>query len=159
MAGLNKVILIGHLGKDPESRALNNGGQLGTFSLATSESWRDKATGERQERTTWHQIVVFNEELGKIATQYLKKVSKVYLEGMIQTRKWQDKEGKDRYSTEIVLKPFRSELVLLDRAEGRPGPASEEDYGTTSTKPAAGAKRATLAEELDDGFADSEIPF
>lgn len=113
MAGLNKVILIGNLAADPESRSLNNGGEVVNFRLATSESWKDK-DGNRQERTEWHTVVIFNENLAKVAKSYLRKGSKVYLEGQIQTRKWQDQSGADRYSTEICLQRFRGELVLLD---------------------------------------------
>jgi single-strand DNA-binding protein len=119
MAGVNKVILVGNLGKDPEVRSLNDGSKVVSFSLATSESWRDKASGERKERTEWHNVVIFNENLGKIAEQYLRKGSKCYVEGQLQTRKWQTKEGQDRYTTEIVLTRFRGELTLLDgRGEG-----------------------------------------
>lgn len=114
MAGsVNKVILIGNLGADPEVRALPNGGQVVNLRIATSESWRDKGTGERKERTEWHSIAIFNDGLGKIATQYLKKGSTVYLEGQLETRKWQDQSGSDRYSTEVVLRPYRGELTLL----------------------------------------------
>lgn len=118
MAGLNKVMLIGNLGSDPESRSLNNGGEVVNLSVATAESWKDK-DGNRQERTEWHRVVIFNEGLGKVAKSYLRKGSKVYLEGQLQTRKWQDQSGADKYSTEIVLQRFRGELVLLDsRGEG-----------------------------------------
>ncbi len=119
MAGsVNKVILIGNLGKDPEVRRLNSGDQVVNFTLATSESWRDKQSGERKERTEWHNVVIFNENLGKIAEQYCKKGSKVYVEGQLQTRKWQDQNGNDRYTTEIVLQRFRGELTLLDSRGG-----------------------------------------
>lgn len=118
MAGLNKVMLIGHLGADPEARSLNNGGQVVNLRLATSESWKDK-DGNRQERTEWHSVVIFNEALGNVAKSYLRKGSKVYIEGSLQTRKWQDQAGADRYSTEIVLQKFNGALVLLDsKAEG-----------------------------------------
>jgi single-strand DNA-binding protein len=113
MAGLNKVLLIGNLGEDPESRSLNNGGEVVNLRIATSETWKDK-DGNRQERTEWHRVVIFNEGLGKVAKQYLRKGSKVYLEGQLQTRKWQDQSGTDKYSTEIVLQKFRGEMVLLD---------------------------------------------
>lgn len=114
MAGsVNKVILIGNLGADPEVRALTNGGQIVNLRVATSETWKDKGTGERKERTEWHSIAIFNDGLGKIATQYLKKGSTVYLEGQLETRKWQDQSGNDRYSTEVVLRPYRGELTLL----------------------------------------------
>ena len=117
MAGVNKVILVGNLGADPEARSLNNGGEVVNLRVATSESWKDK-DGNRQERTEWHQVVIFNENLGRVAKSYLKKGSKVYLEGQIQTRKWTDQSGADRYSTEVVLQRFRGELVLLDSREG-----------------------------------------
>src|SRR5471032_2337059 len=119
MAGsVNKVILVGNLGKDPEVRRMQNGNPVVNLSVATSESWRDKATGERKEKTEWHRVVIFNEGLCKIAEQYLKKGAKVYLEGALQTRKWQDQSGADRYSTEVVLQGFNSQLTMLDRAGG-----------------------------------------
>lgn len=113
MAGVNKVILVGNLGDDPESRSLPSGGEVVNMRVATSESWKDR-DGNRQERTEWHRVVIFNENLGRVAKSYLRKGSKVYLEGQIQTRKWTDQSGQDRYSTEIVLQRFRGELVLLD---------------------------------------------
>src|SRR6195256_5864462 len=122
MAGsVNKVILVGNLGKDPEVRRMQNGNPVVNLSVATSESWRDKATGERKEKTEWHRVVIFSEGLAKVAEQYLKKGSKVYLEGALQTRKWQDKDGQDRYSTEVVLQGFNSTLTMLDRAGGGGG--------------------------------------
>lgn len=122
MAGsVNKVILVGNLGADPEARSLNNGGEVVNLSVATSERWNDR-DGNRQERTEWHRVVIFNENLGKIAKQYLRKGSSVYLEGQLQTRKWQDNNGQDKYSTEVVLQRFRGELVLLGgRDEGGSG--------------------------------------
>ena len=120
MAGsVNKVILVGNLGKDPDVRRLNSGDQVVSFSVATSETWRDKASGERKERTEWHNVVIFNENLGKVAEQYCKKGTKVYLEGQLQTRKWQDQSGADRYTTEVVLQRFRGELQLLEFARRR----------------------------------------
>ena len=127
MAGVNKVILVGNLGDDPESRSLNNGGEVVNLRVATSETWKDK-DGQRQERTEWHRVVIFNENLGRVAKSYLKKGSKVYLEGQIQTRKWQDQSGADRYSTEIVLQRFRGELVLLD-SRGGGGGGGGDDFG------------------------------
>ena len=119
MAGsVNKVILIGNLGKDPEARSMSNGGEVVSFSLATSENWNDKASGERKEKTEWHNIVIFNENLGRIAKQYLRKGSSVYLEGQLQTRKWTDQNGNDKYTTEVVLQRFRGELTLLGGREG-----------------------------------------
>jgi single-strand DNA-binding protein len=126
MAGVNKVILVGNLGDDPESRSLNNGGEVVNLRVATSETWKDK-DGQRQERTEWHRVVIFNENLGKVAKSYLRKGSKVYLEGQIQTRKWTDQSGADRYSTEVVLQRFRGELVLLDSRGG--GGAGGDDFG------------------------------
>ena len=160
---VNKVILIGNLGRDPEVRRLNSGDPVVSFGLATTESWRDKASGERKDRTEWHNIVIFNENLGKIAEQYLKKGSKVYLEGQIQNRKYTDQSGAEKYITEIVLQRFRGELVLLDsRGGGEPRealPAPEErgaSFGRSSPAerrpaPAGGAGGAS---ELDD-----DIPF
>lgn len=119
MAGsVNKVILIGNLGKDPEVRSLQNGGKVCTLRIATSETWKDRGTGERQERTQWHSVVIFNENLVGIAERFLKKGSKVYVEGQLETRKWQDQQGQERYTTEVVLRQFRGELTLLDGREG-----------------------------------------
>ena len=132
MAGVNKVILVGNLGADPEARSLNNGGEVVNMRVATSENWKDK-DGNRQEKTEWHNVVIFNENLGRVAKSYLRKGSKVYLEGQIQTRKWQDQTGNDRYTTEIVINRFRGELVLLDSREGAGGGRSDfgggEDFG------------------------------
>src|SRR5499433_1839818 len=122
MAGsVNKVILVGNLGRDPEIRQLPSGGQIANLSVATSETWRDKNSGERKERTEWHRVVIFNEGLCKIAEQYLKKGSKVYVEGQLQTRKWQDQSGQEKYTTEVVLQGFNSVLTMLDRAGGGSG--------------------------------------
>lgn len=119
MAGsVNKVILVGNLGKDPEARSMNNGGEVVSFSIATSENWNDKQSGERKEKTEWHNIVIFNENLGKIAKQYLRKGSSVYVEGQLQTRKWTDQNGNDKYTTEVVLQRFRGELTLLGSRDG-----------------------------------------
>lgn len=120
MAGsVNKVILIGNLGADPEARSMGNGGEVVNFNLATSESWTDKASGEKRDKTEWHRVVIFNENLGRIAKQYLRKGSSVYIEGSLQTRKWQDQQGQDKYTTEVVLQRFRGELTLLGgRGEG-----------------------------------------
>ncbi len=164
MAGsVNKVILVGNLGADPEIRRTQDGRPVANLRVATSDSWRDKATGERRERTEWHRVVIFNEGLCRIAEQYLKKGAKVYLEGQLQTRKWQDQQGQDRYSTEVVLQGFNSQLTMLDRAgAGGAGGAGADagepgDFGSAGPtaprerKPAmAGAKR----DDLDD-----EIPF
>ncbi|HEY1146210.1 MAG TPA: single-stranded DNA-binding protein [Allosphingosinicella sp.] len=129
MAGVNKVILVGNLGDDPEARSLNNGGEVVNLRVATSETWKDR-DGQRQERTEWHRVVIFNENLGRVAKSYLRKGSKVYLEGQLQTRKWTDQSGADRYSTEIVLQRFRGELVLLDSKGGSGGGGSYgDDFG------------------------------
>ena len=118
MAGsVNKVILLGNIGKDPEARVMQNGNKVVSFSLATSESWRDKATGERKEKTEWHNVVIFNENLCKVVEQYCKKGSKVYIEGQIQTRKWTDKDGNERYTTEVVLQSFNGSVTLLDKPQ------------------------------------------
>ena len=164
MAGsVNKVILVGNLGRDPEVRRLNSGKPVVNLSVATSESWRDKNTGERQERTEWHRVVIFNENLAKIAEQYLKKGAKVYVEGQLQTRKWTDQAGVEKYSTEVVLQGFNATLTMLDgRGEGAGAGGGDNggDFGRASPmeggrEPArAGGARASLAEELDD-----EIPF
>ena len=161
MAGsVNKVILIGNLGADPEIRRTQDGRPIANLRIATSESWRDKNTGERKEKTEWHRVVIFSEGLCKIAEQYLKKGSKVYLEGALQTRKWQDKDGQDKYSTEVVLQGFNSSLTMLDgRGAGGAGAGAEEggDFGsagpTASRRPAA----ATAGGRRDD--MDDEIPF
>jgi single-strand DNA-binding protein len=122
MAGsVNKVILIGNLGKDPEVRSMQNGGKVVNLSIATSETWRDKNSGERQEKTEWHRVVIFNEKLGEVAEKYLKKGAKVYVEGALQTRKWTDNAGVEKYSTEVVLQRFRGELTMLDGGKGGGG--------------------------------------
>lgn len=122
MAGsVNKVILIGNLGRDPEVRSFPNGGKVVNLRIATSERWRDRNTGENRERTEWHSVAIFNEALARVAEQYLRKGSKVYVEGQLETRKWQDQSGQDRYTTEVVLRPFRSELTMLDGREGGQG--------------------------------------
>ncbi len=125
MAGsVNKVIIVGNLGRDPEVRTFQNGGKVVNLNIATSETWRDKASGERKERTEWHRVSILNENLAKIAEQYLKKGSKVYIEGQLETRKWQDQAGVEKFTTEVVLRPFRGELTLLDGREGGSGGGS-----------------------------------
>lgn len=124
MSSVNKVILLGRLGKDPESRTFNNGGRVVNLRVATSERFKDKA-GQQQERTEWHAVTIFDEKLGEIAERYLAKGSQVYLEGQIETRKWTDQAGAERYSTEIALRPFRSALTLLGKADGEPKPAQQ----------------------------------
>jgi single-strand DNA-binding protein len=143
MASVNKAILVGHLGKDPEIRATNNGDKIANLSVATSEIWRDKVSGERKDKTEWHKVVIFNEGLAKVAESYLRKGSKVYLEGALQTRKWTDKDGVEKYSTEIVLQKYRGELVLLD---------SKGDSDATHSR--ADRPAETFNADLDD-----EIPF
>ena len=164
MAGsVNKVILIGNLGKDPEIRRTQDGRPIANLSVATSESWRDKTTGERKEKTEWHRVVVFNEGLCKIIEQYLKKGSKVYLEGALQTRKWTDKEGHDKYSTEVVLQGFNSQLTMLDtRGGGGASADSGDEFGSSgpSGAPSAARERKPAmagAGKRDD--MDDEIPF
>ncbi|WP_108835919.1 single-stranded DNA-binding protein [Tateyamaria sp. Alg231-49] len=122
MAGsVNKVILIGNLGRDPEVRTFQNGGKVCNLRIATSETWKDRNTGERKERTEWHSVAIFSEPLARVAEQYLRKGSKVYIEGQLETRKWQDQSGQDKYSTEVVLRPYRSELTMLDGRDGGGG--------------------------------------
>jgi single-strand DNA-binding protein len=161
MAGVNKVILVGNLGDDPEARSLNNGGEVVNLRVATSESWKDR-DGNRQERTEWHRVVIFNENLGRVAKSYLRKGSKVYLEGQLQTRKWQDQSGQDKYSTEVVLQKFRGELVLLDSREGGGGGSRGGDYGDDagggfgggSSRPQSRPQPAAFDTDLDD-----DVPF
>lgn len=161
MAGVNKVILVGNLGDDPEVRSLNNGGEVVNMRVATSENWKDR-DGNRQERTEWHRVVIFNENLGRVAKQYLRKGSKVYLEGQIQTRKWTDQSGQDRYSTEVVLQRFRGELVLLDRRDG--GGASEDFGGDSfgSANEFSAPQRASAPRNPVPAFdsdLDDDVPF
>ncbi len=129
MAGVNKVIIVGNLGRDPEVRNFPNGGKVVNLRLATSETWRDKQSGERKERTEWHSVAIFNENLGKIAEQYLKKGSTVYIEGQLETRKWQDQSGADRYTTEIVLRQFNGTLTLLGGRDGGGSGGGDDDRG------------------------------
>jgi len=163
MAGVNKVILVGNLGADPEARSLNNGGEVVNLRVATSEQWKDR-DGNRQERTEWHQVVIFNENLGRVAKSYLRKGSKVYLEGQLQTRKWTDQSGNDKYTTEVVLQRFRGELVLLDsRGEGGGsggglgGGGYGDDFGGASS---AGSQRQQRPEPAAfDTDLDDDVPF
>lgn len=157
MAGsINKVILIGNLGKDPEMRNTHAGAPIANLRIATSESWRDKNTGERQEKTEWHSVVVFNEVAAKYAGQYLKKGDKVYVEGQLQTRKWQDQQGNDRYSTEVVVNRFRGELIGLNPRGDRDdeGIANEDRETAKVSKGKPAPATSTLADDLDD-----TIPF
>lgn len=130
MAGsVNKVILIGNLGQDPEIRSFQNGGKIANLRIATSESWKDRNSGERKERTEWHTVAIYSEPLVRVAEQYLRKGSKVYVEGQLETRKWQDQQGNDRYSTEVALRPFRSELTMLDGRGGGSGGGGRDEGG------------------------------
>src|ERR1700733_3455044 len=130
MAGsVNKVILVGNLGRDPEIRSFQNGGRVASFSIATSENWKDKSTGEKKERTEWHRISVLNDKLVEVVERYIKKGSKLYIEGQLETRKWTDKDGHEKYSTEVVLRPFRGELTMRDSANSNPvsAPSMSDD--------------------------------
>ncbi len=163
MASVNKVILVGNLGADPESRSFANGGEVVNLRIATSENWKDR-DGNRQEKTEWHTVAIFNENLGRVAKSYLKKGSKVYLEGQLQTRKWQDQSGNDRYSTEVVLQKFRGELVMLDGRDsgGGGGGGGGGDYssggggsfGGGGNKPQSRPQPAAFDTDLDD-----DVPF
>jgi single-strand DNA-binding protein len=180
MAGsVNKVILVGNLGRDPESRSFQNGGKVVNLKVATSDTWKDKNTGERKEKTEWHSVAIFNEGLANVAERYLRKGSKVYIEGALQTRKWQDASGADKYSTEIVLQGFNSVLTMLDGAPGggsgggggggggyqRDDFGGNDDFGGGSSSfgggasrgggaPASGGGRSSFADDLDD-----DVPF
>ena len=169
MAGsVNKVILVGNLGKDPESRTFQNGGEVVSFSVATSESWKDRGTGERKEKTEWHNVSIFSEGLARVAKSYLKKGSKVYLEGQLETRKWQDQSGNDRYSTDVVLRNFNSSMVLLDGRGGGSGGGGGGDYaedfgggssgggfsGGGGSRPQSRPQPAAFDTDLDD-----DVPF
>jgi single-strand DNA-binding protein len=162
MAGsVNKVILVGNLGADPDIRRTQDGRPIVHLSVATSESWRDKQTGERKERTEWHRVVIFNENLAKVAEQYLKKGAKVYLEGQLQTRKYTDQQGQEKYSTEVVLQNYRGELTMLDSRGGQPSSVegtATDGFGQAGplerARPAASGKPESFVRELDD-----EVPF
>lgn len=156
MAGsVNKVILVGNLGKDPEVRAFQNGGRVAHMTLATSENWKDKATGERKERTEWHRISILNDALVGIAERYLKKGAKIYIEGQLETRKWTNKDGADQYTTEVVLRPYRGELTMLDSKGGSGGSGSfGGDAGSQSIEQSGFGQSAPAAPDLDD-----DIPF
>ena len=165
MAGsVNKVILVGNLGKDPEVKSFQNGGRVANFSIATSDSWRDKATGDRKEKTEWHNVVINNDNLIPIAEKYLRKGSKVYVEGKLQTRKWQDRDGNDRYTTEVVIGRFNGELTLLDGRDGGGGGnggggrefGGGDDYAppARAAAPSTASKRPSFDDDLDD-----DVPF
>ncbi|MFY9955354.1 single-stranded DNA-binding protein [Bradyrhizobium sp.] len=160
MAGsVNKVILVGNLGKDPEIRRTQDGRPIANLSVATSESWRDKATGERKEKTEWHRVVIFNEGLCKIAEQYLKKGAKVYLEGQLQTRKWTDQSGVDKYSTEVVLQGFNSNLTMLDGRSGGGSSGADDSSGDFGAGGSSSPPRRAVAAGGRNGDMDDDIPF
>ncbi|RTL54607.1 MAG: single-stranded DNA-binding protein [Bradyrhizobiaceae bacterium] len=159
MAGsVNKVILVGNLGADPEIRRTQDGRPIANLSVATSETWRDKNSGERKEKTEWHRVVIFSEGLCKIAEQYLKKGSKVYIEGALQTRKWQDKDGKDKYSTEVVLQGFNSTLTMLDGRGGGGGGSFADEAADSFGSSGPSQRRAVPAGGRNDDMND-DIPF
>jgi single-strand DNA-binding protein len=160
MAGsVNKVILVGNLGRDPESRTMQSGGKVVSFSIATSESWNDKASGERKEKTQWHRIAIFNEKLGEIAEKYLKKGSKVYLEGSLESRKYTDKDGVERETTEVVLARFRGEMTLLDSRGGDSGDSSYRSGPAARPAAAPAARNSGPSWEPPGNDLDDEIPF
>ncbi|MDQ7018940.1 MAG: single-stranded DNA-binding protein [Robiginitomaculum sp.] len=162
MAGVNKVILVGNLGADPEVRRMNNGDPVVNLRIATSESWKDKQSGERREKTEWHRVVIFNEHLARVAENYLKKGSKVYVEGQLTTRKWQDRDGQDKYTTEIVLNRFRGELQMLDsRGEGGGGSygGGGGSYGGGGSSSGSGGGQGGSQPESFDRDMDDDIPF
>jgi single-strand DNA-binding protein len=160
MAGsVNKVILVGNLGADPEVRRTQDGRAMVKLRLATSDTWRDKGSGERKERTEWHQIVIFNENLCKFAEQYLKKGNKIYVEGQLQTRKWQDQQGQDRYSTEVVLQNFNSQLTSLERAGGGGGNFGSDDGGSGASGGSASTRQPAMAGAGPRDDMNDEIPF
>ncbi len=162
MAGsVNKVILVGNLGRDPEARQMQDGNMVVNLSLATSESWRDKNTGERREKTEWHRVVIFNDRLTDVAQKYLRKGSKVYIEGQLQTRKWTDQSGVEKYSTEVVLQRFRGELQMLDRAgDGGGGGGGEYNQDSGSAGGSAGGSGGDQGGGAPSGGnLDDDIPF
>jgi single-strand DNA-binding protein len=165
MAGsINKVILVGNLGRDPEIRRTQDGRPIANLRVATSETWRDKNSGEKRERTEWHTVVIFSEGLCRVAEQYLRKGSKVYLEGQLQTRKWQGQDGQDRYSTEVVLQNFNGTMVLLDRPAGGAGTSAgggmqEDDYPSYTPSGDSGGLGRGPAKPMFDKKVDDEIPF
>ncbi len=168
MAGsVNKVILVGNLGKDPEVRSFQNGGRVANFSVATSENWKDKATGERKEKTEWHKIEIYNDRIVDVAEKYLRKGSKVYIEGALETRKYTDKEGQERYTTAVVIKQFRGELTMLDGKSG--GGSGAGDYSVDDASNDSGSSFAPAQKRVASGGSmsggggasdlDDEIPF
>jgi len=164
MAGsVNKVILVGNLGNDPEVRTLPSGGKVVNLSVATSERWKDRNSGEQREKTEWHRVVIFSEGLARVAENYLRKGSKVYLEGQLQTRKWQDQSGQDKYSTEVVLQGFNAQMVLLDsRGDGEGGFRGNDDGGFRGVRDSSGGggrRPAANAPAFEPGGIDDDIPF
>ncbi|ACI93348.1 single-stranded DNA-binding protein (SSB) [Afipia carboxidovorans OM5] len=160
MAGsVNKVILVGNLGADPDVRRTQDGRPIVNLSIATSDTWRDKATGERKEKTEWHRVVIFNEGLCRVAEQYLKKGAKVYIEGALQTRKWQDKDGKDKYSTEVVLQGFNSTLTMLDGRSGGGGGSFAGDDAGSSFGSSGSSQRRSLPPSGGRDDMNDDIPF
>ncbi|WP_076859834.1 single-stranded DNA-binding protein [Bradyrhizobium mercantei] len=163
MAGsVNKVILVGNLGKDPEIRRTQDGRPIANLSIATSETWRDKGTGERKEKTEWHRVVIFNEGLCKVAEQYLKKGAKVYIEGQLQTRKWTDQSGVEKYSTEVVLQGFNSNLTMLDGRGGGGGSFSDDggsDFGSSGPVSSAPRRSVAAGGGSRNSDMDDDIPF
>ena len=160
MAGsVNKVILIGNLGADPEIRTFQNGGKIANLRIATSESWKDRNTGERKERTEWHSVVIHSEPLVRVAEQYLKKGAKIYVEGQLETRKWQDQSGADRYTTEVALRPFRSELTMLDGRGGSGGGGGGRDQGGYDDYDRGGSSSGGSQGGGSRSDYDDEIPF
>lgn len=173
MAGsVNKVIIVGNLGRDPESRSFQNGGKVVNLRIATSENWKDRNTGERREKTEWHSVAIFNENLANTAERFLRKGSKVYIEGQLQTRKWTDQQGQERYTTEIVLQGFNAVLVLLDRREGEGGGGGSRDWdeggsssgfgGGSSSGSYGGGRSSGAGAAKDDPFGidlDDDVPF
>ncbi len=169
MAGsVNKVILVGNLGKDPEVRTTQDGSKIVNFTLATSETWNDRASGERKERTEWHRVVVFNDRIGEVAEKYLRKGRKVYVEGALQTRKWTDQSGQEKYTTEVVIGRFRGELVLIDSNRGEEGGTGESGGGYRSERPAVarsggggggGGGAPSWDAPKGGGELDDEVPF
>lgn len=160
MAGsVNKVILVGNLGADPEIRRTQDGKPIANLSIATSETWRDRNSGERREKTEWHKVVIFNEGLAKVAEQYLKKGSKVYIEGALQTRKWQDQQGNDRYSTEVVLKGFGDQLVMLSGRDDDNGGSRRDDRSSNNGNRGGGSSRPQQSQSNFSRDMDDDIPF
>jgi single-strand DNA-binding protein len=161
MAGsVNKVILVGNLGRDPEIRSFQNGGRVANLSIATSENWKDRATGERKEKTEWHRVAIFNDRLVDVVEKYVKKGSKLYIEGQLETRKWTDQQGQERYTTEVVLRQFRGELTMLDGRGGGAGAGGGDDFEESPAPAYAGASAGPAPPRgRSGGPLDDDIPF